>query len=92
MTKKRVINIISSLHIVIWVLSLLVSVVLKLTYSDTDMEPLEFALSKGVYNVFILVAIVGIINATTLFLSLRSVLGCPDGNNKTKRIVAISSD
>lgn len=84
MKKKQVILIASLVHLILWTLFLLVSVVEKLTYQVPDMEPLQFALSKGVYNVFIIVAIAGIVNSTVLHLSL--CVNSSTLNMKCKRI------
>lgn len=87
--KKRIITIASLVHLVLWAIFMLVSFVSRFTYSASDKEPLDAALSQGVYNVFIIVAIVGTINATVLFFSLRAVSLCSNGEYKGMRIVAL---
>lgn len=64
------IKIISNVVAVFWFVVLLMSVVGKLTYHAPDAEPLDFALSQGVYNVFILIAAMGLLSSVLLSLSL----------------------
>ena len=86
---KKSAHIVLALHMILWVIILLISVVMRFTYrAAPEMDPLDFALSKGVYNVFIIVASLGIINAATLFFSLRAVLSVSGEKHKRQRIVA----
>lgn len=87
-TKRVVINI-SAVHLFLCLAFLLVSVVLSLTYSAPGMEPLEFALSKGIYTVFVFVAVIAVVNATMLFLSLRAVFLRDEEEHKRKRKIAL---
>ena len=89
MKKKRVLTVASVVHLIFWIIVMLVSVVQRFTYRAPEKEPLDFFLSRGVYNVFILVAAVGIVNATVLFFSLRAVSRCPNGEHRRKRSAAL---
>lgn len=86
--KKRVFLILSMVHLILWIAFLLISVLAKFTYRAQNLDPLDFALSKGVYNVFVIVAVAGIINATVLFLSLRALSNL-NPKCKGKRIAAL---
>ncbi len=85
---KKIAHIILALHMILWVVILLISVAMKFTYSAPEMDPLDFELSKGVYNAFIIVALLGIINASILFFSLRAVSSVSGEKHKRQRIVA----
>lgn len=89
MKKKSGLVLASFVHLILWTIFLLVSVVLKFAYHAPEMEPLDFTLSKGVYNAFIIIAVVAVINATVLFLSLRAVSSISEKKNKNKRIIAL---
>ncbi len=88
---KKGITIASVVHLILWVIFLPISVVEKFKFINNppEMEKLEFAMSKGAYNVFIITAVAGIITATVLFLSLRAVFHCTDVKLKRKRISAL---
>lgn len=85
---KKVVHIVLASHMVLWVIFLLVSVVMRFTYSAPEMEPLDFELSKGVYNAFAIVAALGIINAAILFFSFRAVSRDSSVTHKRRKIVA----
>lgn len=86
---KRVAKIVSVLHMIAWVINLLIVAVEGFTYSGTpEMEPLEIALTKGVYIVFMILASMGSINAAILFFSLRAVLRDPGVKHKKTKNVA----
>ena len=85
---KKSAHIVLALHMILWVIILLISVVMRFTYSAPEMDPLDFELSKGVYNAFIIVASPGIINAAILFFSLRAVSSVSGEKHKRQRIVA----
>lgn len=85
---KKSAHIVFALHMILWVIILLISVVMRFTYSAPEMDPLDFELSKGVYNAFIIVASLGIINAAILFFSLRAVSSVSGEKHKRQRIVA----
>ena len=87
--KKRGIVIASMMHLILWTVFLLASVIMRFAYHAPEMEPLDFALSKGVYNAFIIVAVAGIINATVLFLSVRTISLHLNTKGKGKRVAAL---
>lgn len=74
MKNKNGMIIASLVHTTLWIVILLISIIGRAVYKDPEMEPLDFLLSKGVYNAFILVAATGLFNAILLLFSLRSVL------------------
>lgn len=83
---KKSISIILTTHMILWVAILLISVVMRFTYSAPDADPLDFELSRGVYNVFIVVALLGIINAAILFFSSRTISNASGAMHKRQRI------
>ena len=90
MKKKKVIVVALFAHIILWVVFMLASVVMRFTYSPKPgAEPLEIWMEKGIHEAFILVTLIGIISAASLFFSLRPVLCCPDIKLGKKRIAAI---
>lgn len=86
--KKRIFMILSMVHLILWIVFLLASLTAKFTYHAPNTDPLDFALSKGVYNAFIMVTAAGIVNAVILFFSLRGVLLHPKTENRKKQIAA----
>ena len=88
--KKNGIVVASGIHIILWIIILLASVVGRLTYrGEPEMEPLDFALSKGVYNVFVIVAICGLFTAILLFLSLYAIKRHQGSEHKRTRLVTL---
>lgn len=83
---EKSISIILITHMILWVAILLISAVTGLTYSDPDAEPLDFYLSRAVYNLFIILALLGIINAAVLFFSSRAISNASGAMHKRKRI------
>ena len=61
----------STIHFILWLFLLLASIIEKYTFRAPEMEPLDFALSKAMYNVFIIVAAAGVMNAAILLLSFH---------------------
>lgn len=86
--KKRVFLILSMVHLILWITFLLISVLARFTYHAQNLDPLDFALSKGVYNVFILAALAGIVNAVVLHFSLHGILLHSKAVNQKTRITA----
>jgi hypothetical protein len=90
---KKGITIASVVHLILWVIFLPVSVVEKFKFINSTPPPewnsLDFAIAKGISNMFIITAVAGIITATILFLSLRAVFRCMDVKLKRKRISAL---
>ena len=75
MKKWQGIKIAAVVHTLLWVVVLAICVIGRLTFrGDPGMEPLELMMSKGIYNVFIIIAVAGIVNSALLSFSLRTVL------------------
>ena len=72
MKKSSGVIIAAAVHTILWIVVLLVSVVGKITFNAPEMEPIEFALSKEVYNVFIIIAAAGVLNSALMLFSLYS--------------------
>ena len=68
---KKVIQTVSAGFTVLWFVLFAISVAAGILYTDPEAEPLEFFLSKGIYHVFILTALMGLISSGMLSLSLR---------------------
>ena len=86
--KKRLFVILSIVHVIWWIVFLLISIFAKFTYQAPNADPLDFALSKEMYNVFILAALAGIVNAVVLHVSLDDFFLDSKAENKRKRITA----
>lgn len=89
MNKSTVKKILSLMHLILWSVFLLASVIMRFAYRAPDLEPLDYALSKGMYNIFIIVAVAGVTNATVLFLSVRAVSLHLNTKGKGKRAAAL---
>ncbi len=85
---KKIFRVLLTVHLAFWVLALLLSIVRRVTYTAPDAEPLDYFLSQGIYNVFILIGAVGSINAAMLFCACvapgnsaeshkKMQIGCP---------------
>lgn len=75
----------SGVHLIIWAIVMLASIVESFTYNEPTAEPLNFALSRCIYNIFIIISAAGIINVTVLFLSLRGICD----KQKRKKITSL---
>ncbi len=77
-----------------WGIVLIASVVAQCYYTSTDLDTIDYALSKSMYNVFIIVAILGILSSLLLIASI-SVLKRWDSPSvitiTNKSVVIISS-
>lgn len=75
MKKWQAIKIASVVHTLLWAVILAICVIGRLTVQRDPgiMEPMDFYFTKGIYNVFIIIAAAGIFNAALLSLSLRFV-------------------
>ena len=54
------------------------------------MEPLELMMSRGIYNVFIIIAVAGMVNSALLSFSLRTVLAPAITKRKVLEKVALA--
>lgn len=75
----------SGVHLIIWAIVMLASIVESFTYNEPTAEPLNFALSRGIYSIFIIISAAGIINAAVLFLSLRGISSSKGDKQKRKK-------
>lgn len=70
---KRILKISSVVITIIWISFFIISSVAKYNYSDPSLEPMDEALNKMVYNVFIYSSIYGIINSVLTSVCLFSI-------------------
>ncbi|MBE6947796.1 MAG: hypothetical protein E7454_06070 [Ruminococcaceae bacterium] len=89
MKKKRIVFIASLVHLILWGILLLVSVIEQQTFYAPEMEPLAFAMKKGILTVFSIISAVGIITAAVLFLSLCAISSQRNTRCKGRRITAL---
>lgn len=68
---NKVPKIASWIHLILWIALLLISVVVRVTFNAPESEPLDYELSKGVYNAFIIVSLAGILTSTLSFLTVK---------------------
>lgn len=87
---KKATHIVLIVHVIFWSFFLLASIVerIRFAHSPAEMEPLDLLLSKGAYNTFIVLALLGIFNAGLLLFSARPILKNVDVKDKRKRKVA----
>lgn len=70
---------------VLWLTMLIISVIAQILYAVPDEEPLDFTLSKGVYNVFLLISFLGFISSFMLLLSLSAFYKRRNSDQKKQR-------
>lgn len=81
---KKGLKILSIVGSALWMMFLVISLIAMFMYKDPEADAIDFALSKAVYNVFILVAAIGLFNSTLTSLCLYSVF---NANTSEKSIL-----
>lgn len=83
---KKIFRVLLTVHLAFWVLALLLSIVRRVTYTASDAEPLDYFLSQGIYNVFILIGAVGSINAAMLFCACVAPENSAESHKKCRSV------
>ncbi len=68
---KKVFDNLIKIHLAFWAALFPISVIARITFKSQGFEPLEYALDRGMYNVFILISLAGVLTSALLFLSVR---------------------
>lgn len=66
-------KILSIIHSTLWFAFFTLSIIAKYFYNAPDADPVDFALSKGVYNAFIFIAVMGLFSSMVLSISMYVV-------------------
>lgn len=71
---KKVFRTAAFVHWLLWCGFLVISVLGRIGFRGDGLEPLDYALSKGIYNVFILVALAGVLTSLLLVGCINNTL------------------
>ncbi len=67
---------------IFWAVFLPISIIGRITFNAPELEPLDYFMTKGMYNVFILFAIAGVLTSVLLFLAARQLSNLLHKENK----------
>ena len=69
--KIKMLKVISTILTAIWFIVLIISIIAKSCFKAPGLDPVDYALSKSMYNVFIIMAIMGMLSSLLMTISLE---------------------